>query len=483
MTGHSQDILRGTADFCMALMAQEGGGVEDANGFAPMPQIREWAAAAAKRLEDAGITPQEPVLVPIAGSAEDVAGILAVIIAGGVAVPIHARAHADAARQVIDQTGARFSLRYLSAPNTRATPDLESVGPSAPQARPLLKGAAMITFTSGSTGRPKGVVLSRARMSAKLCSLQDKLEMGEGAVSIVPLLLIFSFGQWATFLTLLRGGIVVMAERFDADAVTKALMDGRCDYLAAVPTMLKMLLDSAGAPARFTILTGGEAVNSDLRRRIFRTWPLTDIYSIYGLTESGTCDLFHRDTPDMNAADTLGHPAPDLEVRTDPATGELLIKTPFAMLGYLDMPDETATTLNDGWLRTGDIADILPSGEVRYNGRLKEIINRAGNKVSPLEIEALFLQHPSVSDVLATGAYDPRLGEAIHLLVVSSAGETLQPGTLLDWARDRIDRFKLPDHIHLGASLPVGRTGKADRKGLRLCIEEGLSRPCCTDQL
>ena len=81
------------------------------------------------------------------------------------------------------------------------------------------------------------------------------------------------------------------------------------------------------------------------------------------------------------------------------------------MLGYLDMPQETDATLVDGCLRTGDMAEILPSGEFRYAGRLKEIINRAGNKVSPLEVETLFLQHPAISGALATDVVDPLLGE------------------------------------------------------------------------
>ena len=472
MTDTGQEVLSGHPDFCTALMLQDEGGVEDANGFATMVQIRGWATDAVRRLKDAGLTPYEPVLVTIAGAAEDVAGILAVISAGGVAAPVHERAHPGMIRQVADQTGARFHLNFKSSQVNRGVPDIQFIAPAPPAARPLLKGAGMITFTSGSTGRPKGVVLSLDRFTAKICSLQTKLKVREGAVSVVPLQLIFSFGQWATFLTLLCGGIVVMSDRFDADAVTNRLADNGCDYLAAVPTMLRMMLDRPGPASEFTILTGGEAVSADLRSRIFAAWPGAEVHSIYGLTESGTCDLFQYDAHGVNAADTLGHPAPDVELRIDSATSELLIKTPFAMLGYLDMPQETDATLVDGWLRTGDMAEILPNGEFRYAGRLKDIINRAGNKVSPLEVETLFLQHPAVSGALAAGVADPLLGEAIHLLIVpSSEGEPPQTDALLEWAKGRIDRYKLPDQIHYAASLPVGQTGKADRKGLRAQIE------------
>jgi len=173
MTDTGQEVLSGHPDFCTALM-----------------------------LQDEGLTPYGPVLVNIAGAAEDVVGILAVISAGGVVAPVHERAHPDMIRQVADQTGARFHLNFKSSQGNRGVPDIQFIAPSLPAARPLLDGAGMITFTSGSTGRPKGVVLSLNRFTAKICSLQIKLSVPKGAVSVVPLQLIFSFGQWATFLTL-----------------------------------------------------------------------------------------------------------------------------------------------------------------------------------------------------------------------------------------------------------------------------------------
>ena len=126
-----------------------------------------------------------------------------------------------------------------------------------------------------------------------------------------------------------------------------------------------MLLKQPGVRARFTVLTGGEPVSAGLRAKVFGAWRGAEIYSIYELTESGTCDLFHHDSAGRGAADTLGRPAPGVSVKTDPVTSNLLIRAPYAMLGYLDMPDVTAATFSGGWLRTGDMADTLPEGEVR----------------------------------------------------------------------------------------------------------------------
>ena len=396
------------------MQAQEGI-VVDAAGRHGIATLQGWAADAAAALSRAGLGAAEPVLVPVSNEARDVAAILGVILAGGVAVPVHRRAHAETARQYRETTGARFRIAAGDAP------ELEASGPPPPP-RPLLQGAAVITFTSGSTGAPKGVVLSRERITGKLDAIQQVLAMPRGAATLTPLQLIFSFGQWVTFLTLARGGTVHMADRFDPGATAEALGRGGIDYLAAVPTMLRLLPEAPSAEVGATILTGGEPVTDQLRRALLDRWPAARIASIYGLTESGTCDLFRFDGHGAEIVDTLGHPSPGVDVRTDPDTGELLIRSPFCMLGYLDMPDETTRTMAGGWLRTGDVARIEPDGAVTLIGRLKELINRGGNKVSPLEVERLFAGHPDIAAALATGVRDERLGEAIHLLVVPRPG-------------------------------------------------------------
>jgi long-chain acyl-CoA synthetase len=452
------------SDLWSHLMQARDGAVVDAAGHHEIAGLQRWAADGAEALSVAGVGAGEPVLVPVANEARDIASIIAVILAGGVAVPVHRRAHAETARQVRQATGARFSL------SAGHPVELEASG-QPPPVRPLLEGAAMITFTSGSTGVPKGVVLSRRRITAKLDAIQQVLAMPRGAGTLTPLQLIFSFGQWVTFLTLAQGGTVHLADRFDPVATADALARGGIDYLAAVPTMLRLLPGERRSERALTILTGGEPVTRALRRTVLDRWPGARIASIYGLTETGTCDLFHFDEVGAQAPDTLGHPSPDVEVATDPDTGELLIRSPFSMLGYLDLPEETARTLADGWLRTGDVVRVEPDGAVALVGRLKELINRGGNKVSPLEVERLFAAHPDVLASLATGVQDARLGEAIHLLVVPRPGAVPDVKALTDWARDRIERFKLPDRIHFAPELPLGRTGKADRALLRRTLE------------
>lgn len=461
MIGHLE-----AQDFHAALMTVTGGGVSDDLGWLGMADIQQMARDASRTLKDAGLHPNEPVLVHVGGQAEDIAAILAVVGAGGTAVPVHRKAHADTRAHLEAVTRARFAM---TAPDMekRRPPSIVTISEDLPPKRPLLDGAAMITFTSGSTGKPKGVVLARDRMSAKLAAIREAIGMVGTPEAAVPLQLQFSFGQWATFLPLMIGGAVHMTARFSPDWADQILQNQPVTHFAAVPTMLRMMVGGEQSDRDLTILTGGEAVSSDLGRAVFRRWPNAAINGIYGLTETGTCDLFRCDRAARPSDDSLGHPAKQIEVMTDPVTSELLIRSPYAMLGYLDMPELTNETLCDGWIRTGDMAEINADGIVGLRGRIKDLINRGGNKVSPIEVESVFADHPAVSAVLATGVPDPQFGEAIHLLIVPKTEDAPSAEALIDWARCRTDRFKLPDVVHYAQSLPLGATGKADRAALR----------------
>ena len=151
--------------------------------------------------------------------------------------------------------------------------------------------------------------------------------------------------------------------------------------------------------------------------------------------------------------------------------GELQIRTPARMLGYLDDPALTKQAFADGYFRTGDLAVERDDGCVALVGRAKDIISRGGNKIGPLEIENLFARHGGVAAALAFGAPDERLGESLQLMVVRR-DPALSEADLRDWARERIERYKVPDAIHFVDTLPVGRTGKADRAAARLALQD-----------
>ncbi|WP_372395567.1 long-chain fatty acid--CoA ligase [Azospirillum sp. HJ39] len=447
--------------------------VEDANRRLRAADLSTHAAALADRLRAAGIRPDEPVLVRVDGAAADFASFLGVWLAGGVAVPIHARALDATRRDIQERTGVRLTV-------DGAAGALAVDGPAPPD-RPLLRGAALIIFTSGSTGTPKGAVLGHERFAGKIHALQAMLGFSGQSVVLLPLQITFIFGIWVGLLAMASGARLRMMPRFTPALARAALADG-ATTAAFVPTMMRALFaDAEGpgkAPALRQILTGGEPLGGGLGQRIATAWPTAGVFDLYGLTETGSCDFCLRPDQQAAGAGSIGHPTGGVEYRIAAppdgmeadGMGELLIRSPFGMLGYLDNPELTAASFTDGCLRTGDLARQRPDGFVELVGRSKEVISRGGNKIVPLEIDRLFAGHPDVAAALATGVPDPVLGERIHVLLVPRPGAVLDRDALLSWAAERMERYKLPDVIHIGGDLPLGRTGKADRNALRLSI-------------
>lgn len=445
----------------------------DGSGETSGAEFLAAAAAGAAALSRERSAPWEPVFVPVSSRVADLAALIGVMRAGCVAVPIHRGAAEGTRRAMMDLVAPRFALDFA---NGEAR--VERLAEAPPPARALLEGAALTVFTSGSTGAPKGVVLGAEGFRGKLAQVRARLDWPAGARVSLPLQLTFIYGQWVAFLTLMTGGSLRLSSRFDPAAMRVALAGGEVDALAAAPTMLRALLAEGGAPVshRFLLMTGGETLSLALGGALGAAFPGARIADLYGLSETNGCDFFNEGADFSAHLGTVGLTGPGVEAKIDPETGELLIRSPHFMKGYLDRPDLTEAAFADGWLRTGDMAERAPSGAVRLIGRLKELINRGGNKVAPMEVEAIFADHPQIRACLVTGAADPARGEAIHLLILPEGEARPNLAALRDWARGRIEPWKLPDHVHFAEAMPLGATGKADRLGLRRMIEAGLPK-------
>jgi acyl-CoA synthetase (AMP-forming)/AMP-acid ligase II len=459
-------------------------------GFADAPALDDLSSALTYRalsqaalnveraLRNERLAADEPVLVPVDNEARDAAALVGVWLAGGVAVPVARHAPASAIELVRAATGARFSI-------TNAADELvHRMADHAPPHRALLGGGALIVFTSGSTGRPKGVVLSHRAFAGKLEAIDSMLGFTPRTRTLLVLQISFVFGMWVLLLTLLKGGTVAMHARFEPLHALAALKDERISDVALVPTMLRKFLaldESTSAPliAASTlerILTGGEPFGRMLSTRLQRLMPDVRVVDIYGLTETCSSDFFLTAEEREAFAETIGRPGPGVRFRIAddqgrelPANvaGELQIRTPFAMSGYLDDPDHTRAAFADGYFRTGDLARARPDGRIELAGRIKDLIYRGGAKVSPLELDHILAQHPAVAAALTTGVPDPIMGERIHALVVPRPNAAIDEKELREWIAGRIEKFKWPDVYHFGPELPAGRTGKVDRNALR----------------
>jgi long-chain acyl-CoA synthetase len=453
--------------------------------------LADATEAVAAQLRVAGLQPDEPVHVQVSNQPADIAALVGTWLAGGVVVAVHRSTPAALAEGLRQRTGARFGLDL-----TPAFSGLQCWPGEAPPSRPLLAGAAFVIFTSGSTGVPKGVVLTHAAFVGKLAQVQGALQFGPADRTLLVLNLSFGFGLWVALLTLLQGGLLVMAPKFEPAVVLRTLAEQRITQAGVVPTMMRALLaDPALAPALDRVaaqgslrqlLIGGELLGLSLAERLRMQFPSTALIDIYGLTETSTCDFFAFPADKAQRPGCIGRPAQGEQFRIADAqgqplplgqVGELQLHTPFLMRGYLDAPELTAAALQDGWFRTGDLALQHADGLVALMGRSKELISRGGNKLSPVEVEQALSAHPDVAAAMAVGRPESRLGEAIHVLVVPRAGCTLTIASLRAHLAYRLEKFKHPDAWHLAGALPLGRTGKADRGALAALIDAGQTTP------
>lgn len=429
------------ADTLFAAMAAHGDApaVERAGAVLSHAELLRRAETRALELKGEGVGAFRPQPVMVDNSPVDLVELLAVYRADGVAVPIH-------------RATPRARVEELVA---RLSPD------------PMLHGASTIVFTSGTTGAPKAAVLSAQRQAAKLEMIRRETGWQDGRRTLLALQLTFSFGQWVTWLTLLSGGTLVFPEKLAVDAVAAVLAKADVDRLPAVPTLLRGLLDrpeTASLPGwTGAVMAGGEVLPAGLGAKIRGAWPGAAIGDIYGLTETGTCDFF-VDPPDYDAAaGSLGRPGGDIAIRIA-EDGELRIRSPYGMVGYLHDPQRTADAFDeDGYFRTGDLAQVREDGRVTLVGRAKDLINRGGMKVAPLEVEAVLAAHPDVAGALVAGVPDPSSGEAVIAVITAAPGRTPVPDQVLAWAGERLERYKLPSRLKVVEALPTGATGKGDR--------------------
>jgi long-chain acyl-CoA synthetase len=462
----------------------DGPALADTGGALTYRELTQAATAVEQALRDAGLSPDEPVLVPVANEPRDAAALIGAWLAGGVAVPVARHAPANAIEAVRKATGARFSV------TNSAEERVAQIAEKPPRPRPLLEGAALIVFTSGSTGQPKGVVLSHRAFAGKLAAIDSMLGFTPRTRSLLVLQITFVFGMWVLLLTLLKGGMARMQSRFEAAAVLSTLKAQGISDVALVPTMLRKILaleESVSRPliagaALERILTGGEPFGRELNRQLKESMPNVHAVDIFGLTETCSSDFFVTAEEREPYAGTIGRPGPGIEFRICDtqnrelpvdAAGELQIRTPFVMNGYLDEPELTRAAFADGYFRTGDLARAREDGRVELAGRIKDIIIRGGANVSPLELDHLLAQHPDVAAALTAGVPDPMVGERIHALVVPRANASIGEKDLRQWVAGRIERFKWPDVYHFGRELPTGRTGKVDRGALREQVLRG----------
>jgi len=333
---------------------------------------------------------------------------------------------------------------------------------------------ALVLYTSGSTGQPKGAVLSHAALRAANESWAGPvMRLTPQDVVLAALPLAHSFGlNGALLAPLLAGSTVALRERFVAEESLRAISRQRVTVFPAVATMFQKMLDvpalSASACATLRLALSGAAPCPWELAEAWRRRTGVRILRGFGMTELFRPISYLADDP-ADWPDAIGRPVPGVEVSVIDDTGqacgagevgELWIRSPAAMDGYLRSDEETRAVMRDGWFRTGDLAQVSPAGFVTIVGRKKELILRGGYSVVPGEVEAALLDHAAVAEAAVVGIPDPALGEEVAAFVTLRPGARAASEELVLFCRDRLAAFKYPRRVSIVSELPKGATGK-----------------------
>jgi long-chain acyl-CoA synthetase len=471
--------------------------IEADNCAVSRTQLLEQAQVIASKLLAEGAKENEPIHVRVSNLPTDFSAVMGIWLAGCVAVPIHRTTPLSTCDAIQIKTKARFQVDIADKADCLGN-HLIRLRVEAPEDRQQLEDAAFVLFTSGSTGSPKGVIIGHHAFAMKLMAIDAMTHFKSGERTLLVLNITFVFGIWMSLLTLISGGTLVITRKLGSAELVNRLQEHPIDRVGVVPTMLRGILALVTQghemkPCVFLhqIFTGGEQLSEELAEQVEAVFPNADLINIYGLTETLSCDFFQLSNFRRIKPFALGLPASGVSYRivdelgqpTIPGQqGELQIRSPYLMTGYLDDAELTLAAHSDSYFKTGDLAFINPEGDVQFRGRQKEIIVRGGNKVTPMEVEQAVNMFPGVMTAMATGVEDPLLGETIHVLIVPSAQCSLDFERLQEFLTGKLEKYKIPDAFYIAESVPVGRTGKADRRELKLMITTGLLAPASVKQ-
>jgi oxalate---CoA ligase len=494
------DLLHAGAPGAPALGAPEGVPPLTYQG------LRELAARTVERLNALGIGRNDRVAIVLPNGPEMAAAFVC-IAAGATTAPLNPAYRAEEfefyltdlrAKALVVQAGADTPARAVAAklgvPVVELHPErargagafrLEPTSPmQGPAAHPGLAEAgdvALVLHTSGTTSRPKIVPLSQANICASARAVREAVALvpGDVCLNVMPLFHIHGLIA-ATLASLAAGAQVSCSPGFNALKFFAWLDEVKPTWYTAVPTMHQAILARAErnaesvARARLRLIRSSSAslppqVMAELEQA-FRT----PVIEAYGMSEAAHQMCSNPLPPRPRKPGSVGVAAgPEVAVMDDhgrllPAgeIGEVVIRGPNVTAGYEENAEANAKAFTHGWFRTGDQGVMDAEGYLRLTGRLKEIINRGGEKISPLEVDEILMDHPAVQQVVTFAMPHDKLGEDVAAAVVLRAGQAASERELRDFAASRLADFKVPRRILVLPEIPKGATGKLQRIGL-----------------
>jgi acyl-CoA synthetase (AMP-forming)/AMP-acid ligase II len=386
-------------------------------------------------------------------------------------IPASQPAAAAAAAAAADTTVLTVEDRPGGPPALLAAGD--PVRPRPPAERGEPDDVAVILHTSGTTSRPKQVPLRQRNLMASARTIAAHYQLSSADISFCVMPLFHIHGLVASaFAALGTGGTVIAPRRFTPHRFWPQARELGATWLSAGPTLHRMILDRAdggGAPGslRFT-RSCSSALAPALLERAESSYGVP-MLEAYGMTEASHQMSANPLPPARRVPGSVGVPtgtqiavaAADGSLLAEGQAGEVVIRGPGVMSGYVNNPAATAEAFYGDWFRTGD-RGVLREGYLYLEGRLKEMIIRGGENIAPAEVEEALLSHPAVADAVCFGVADDKYGELVAAAVTLT--RDAEPAALIDHCRGRLAPFKVPAAVHVLAEIPRTPTGKVQRR-------------------
>lgn len=431
---------------------------------------------------------------------------LAIQKIGAVMVPIIASSTLSEAGHVLQNSGAQYLICDPAAydvlsedpklldrltglfvmgdrPGERHYEQLESDVSSPPPPLRGIEGSspASLMYTSGSTSRPKGALQPQSGFVEAGFSIAERLD-GRPEDDWMCVLPLFHTGPTHMLVApvIASGASMTLVDRFDPAEFWDIARANGCTITLVVPTILTLLEAQPPSPRDgehdFRVMV------SHIRKPSFVERFKVDVATVWAMTETSGMGTLTAPGYDDYADQLIGWPFPDdaemaiwdAEGRPVPVgeSGEICYRHPDVMLEYLNDPENTAATLVDGWVRSGDLGRMDEAGRVYFQGRLKNVIKRSGENIAGEEVEFAIQEHPAVVDCIVTSVPDPIRIEEVHATVSVQEGDELSPEGLHQWLGGHLSRWKIPRYIHLtNETLPRLANGKVDRKSIIAALD------------
>jgi acyl-CoA synthetase (AMP-forming)/AMP-acid ligase II len=463
----------------------------------------------AAQLKDGGLRPGDRVALLSGSNSEFVVGLLAASRAELIAVPLDPALPVGDQRARSQVAGAGVVLVDGQGPGDREEPGLAwwpfavTVGrdgtafsvsldaaaapiPEVSTPDGLHNDDAMIMFTGGTTGMPKMVPWTHTNIASSVRAIIAAYQLGPEDATVAVMPLYHGHGLVAALLsTLASGGTVLLPARgkFSAHTFWDDIDAVRATWYTAVPTIHQILLERAesqqprgGRAALRFIRSCSAPLTPETALALQDTFGAT-VVCAFGMTEgthqisttgidqienpAGTAGLVGRSTsPEIRIVAPDGHPV------AAEAVGEVWLRGPTVVRGYLGDPTITAANFTDGWLRTGDLGSLSAAGDLSIRGRIKELINRGGEKISPERVEGVLTSHPDVLEVAVFGLPDKMYGETVAAVIVARGSTSPTSEELAEFCRERLAPYEVPATFLQASELPHTAKGSLDRRAV-----------------